>query len=117
MHPTVIDFWLIGVYTELDIKGNLFSSRKLMLQAIRINDTNLQVYVEFFKYEVKFFEKMKQRRMILNGDSEKKIDFIENEEDEKMEVIEEAKISDQPKLVQIVFDNLKDKFPSNLKVF
>ena len=36
-HPTVLDFWLIGVYTELDIKGNLFSGRKLMLQAIRNN--------------------------------------------------------------------------------
>ena len=29
--PTVLDFWLIGVYTELDMKGNLFSGRKLML--------------------------------------------------------------------------------------
>lgn len=31
IHPTALDFWLIGVYTELDIKGNLFSGRKLML--------------------------------------------------------------------------------------
>jgi hypothetical protein len=30
-HPNIIDFWLIGVYTEMDLKGNLFSSRKLML--------------------------------------------------------------------------------------
>jgi hypothetical protein len=31
LQPNVLDFWLIGVYTELDMRGNLFSSRKLML--------------------------------------------------------------------------------------
>ena len=31
VHPTTLDFWLIGAYTELDMKGNLFSSRNLML--------------------------------------------------------------------------------------
>ena len=31
LHTTVLDFWLISVYTELEIKGNLFSSRNLML--------------------------------------------------------------------------------------
>jgi hypothetical protein len=66
-HSTVLDFWLIGVYTELDLKGNLFSGRKLMLQAIRNNSDNAAFYVEYFRFEVRFFEKVKQRIQILNG--------------------------------------------------
>jgi len=31
IHPDCLDFWKIGVYTELEIKGNFFSSRNLML--------------------------------------------------------------------------------------
>lgn len=58
-HSTVLDFWLIGVYTELDLKGNLFSGRKLMLQAIRNNSDNPAFYVEYFRFEVRFFEKVK----------------------------------------------------------
>jgi hypothetical protein len=67
-HPTVLDFWLIGVYTELDIKGNLFSGRKLMLQGIRNNQSNPRFYVEYFRFEVAFFDKVQERISILNGD-------------------------------------------------
>ena len=30
-HPDTLEFWLIGAYAELDLKGNLFSSRNLMM--------------------------------------------------------------------------------------
>ena len=84
MHPIVLDFWLIGAYTELDLKGNLFSGRKLMLQAIRNNPKNAQFYVEYFKFEIKVYEKVKLRIQILNGDMEKKLDFAEDDKGEVM---------------------------------
>jgi len=31
LHPHVLQFWLIGVYAELDLRGNIFASRNLML--------------------------------------------------------------------------------------
>jgi U3 small nucleolar RNA-associated protein 6 len=31
IHPDELQFWLVGIYCELDMKGNLFSSRNLML--------------------------------------------------------------------------------------
>jgi U3 small nucleolar RNA-associated protein 6 len=92
-HPTVLDFWLIGVYTELDIKGNLFSGRKLMLQAIRNNSENPNFYIEYFRFEVRFFEKVKQRIMILNGADDKKLDFImEDGEDDNKEQPDEGRL-------------------------
>lgn len=105
LHSTVLDFWMIGVYTELDLKGNLFSSRKLMLQAIRNNEVNPDFYVEYFKYETKFLEKVRQRREILNGEDEKKLDFVDPDADMEVEEekVEEGRFSGSSKLVEIVF--------------
>lgn len=57
---------------------------------------------------------MKQRRMILNGELDKKIDFIDN--DEPMKEDEEPKVSDEPTLVKIVFDNITELFPNNFEL-
>ena len=114
-HPTVLDFWLVGVYTELDLKGNLFSGRKLMLQAIRNNSLNPAFYLEYFRFEVRFFEKVKQRIQILNGDGskDKAIDFI-NEDYEEMKdqssanALDDGRLTASSKFIEIVFDNIKD---------
>ncbi len=53
-----------------------------MLQAIRNNSDNPAFYVEYFRFEVRFFEKVKQRIQILNGEKaqDKHIEFIDNED-------------------------------------
>jgi hypothetical protein len=66
LHPSFLDFWLVGVYTELDIKGNLFSSRKLMLQALRNNEKHYKFHIEYLRFEVNFHNKIMQRREILH---------------------------------------------------
>eukprot|EP00347_Sterkiella_histriomuscorum_P012065 403370024 len=143
IHPHNLDFWLIGVYTELDMRGNLFSSRKLMLQAIRNNPNSAQFYVEYFKYELKFYEKIQQRIQILNGgdeekqklEDEKKIDFIMDEEDEEVKselsinqgndiekdldaekAREDGKHSGSSRLVEIVFDNINEQFGEQIHI-
>lgn len=118
-HPTVLDFWLIGVYTELDIKGNLFSGRKLMLQAIRNNSQNPSFYLEYFRFEVRFFEKVKQRILILNGDGskDKPIDFIDDEEmDHEEKKVDDGRLSASTNFIEIVFDNIKEQYGTNLAV-
>jgi len=60
-HPTTIDFWLISVYVEFDLKGNLFSSRKLMLQALRNNEENPLYYAEYLRFEVAYLNKIMLR--------------------------------------------------------
>lgn len=118
-HPTVLDFWLIGVYTELDIKGNLFSGRKLMLQAIRNNTKNPSFYLEYFRFEVSFFEKVKQRILILNGDAsnDKPIDFIDDEEmGETEKQVDDGRLSASTNFIEIVFENIKEQFGTNLAI-
>lgn len=99
MHPDCLDFWLIAAYAELDLKGNLFSSRNLMLQALKVNhhatwshassasrqthdagnsgkvmkvnETKPRFYTEYLKFEVIFLDKLMQRRQLLNGVGQK----------------------------------------------
>lgn len=110
LHPTCLDFWLIGAYTELDVKGNLFNGRKLILQSIRANPNNAAFYVEYFRFEIKFFEKVKMRLEILNGDK-KKLDFVEDQ-NESME----GRIQASPKLAEIVFDSIVELFGQDLNI-
>lgn len=56
--------------------------------------------------------------MILNGELEKKIDFI----DEEKVIVEETKdnngrLTESTKFVEIVFENIKELFPDNHHVF
>lgn len=66
-HPDTLDFWQIGAYAELELKGNLFSSRNLMLQALRANDKSSRFQIAYLEFEVRFLEKLMNRREILTG--------------------------------------------------
>lgn len=84
-----------------------------MLQAIRNNPHNPSFYLEYFRFEVRFFEKVKQRIQILNGDSskDKAIDFID-EDDEVMnqeeKPVEDGRLSASTNFIEIVFENIKE---------
>ena len=80
LHPTVVDFWLISVYTELDMKGNMFTSRNLMLQAIRNNPDSALFYVEYFRFEVCFLSKIKRRKQVLKSGDQ--LEFLQGEDEE-----------------------------------
>jgi hypothetical protein len=44
----------------------------------------VKFYIEYFRFEVKFYEKIMERKEILNGGKEeKKIDFIDEDEEDK----------------------------------
>ena len=123
IHPDCLDFWLIAAYAELDIKGNLFSSRNLMLQALKLNETKPRFYTEYLKFEVKFLDKLMQRRRILNGQTvadKPKIGDLEFIDDLSLEggdeVTGEVKPVEESNIVKIVVANLLEKFPQNVLV-
>ena len=127
VHPDVLDFWLIGAYSELDMKGNLLSSRNLMLQALRVNENAPKFYTAYLKFEVRFLDKLMERRAILNGPGGKaaggksgELDFIDEDDDDsvadeevkekKEEVDGEIKPGEEGNIVKIVVGNLIKKF-------
>ena len=69
--------------------------------------------MEYFRFEVRFFEKVRQRIQILNGEKgqEKNIDFIDNEDDdEDMKQGDDGRLNATTKLIEIVFENIKNQF-------
>jgi hypothetical protein len=115
MHPTVVDFWLIGAYVELDLKGNLFQSRKLMLQGIRNNENNALFYVEYFRFETAFLQKILERREILKGEAQGELKFMDDEQpDEKPDP---GTFDTSTKILSIIFTTMQEKFPNNFRVF
>ena len=119
IHPDCLDFWLIAAYTELDVKGNLFSSRNLMLQALKVNDQKPRFYVEYLRFEVVFLNKLMQRRKVLNGIDGKakksELDFVD-EEDLSKNIEGEIRAGEESNLVRIVVSNLMERFPENILV-
>lgn len=92
-----------------------------MLQAIRNNIQNPSFYLEYFRFEVRFFEKVKQRILILNGDAsnDKPIDFIDEDDEEMKEnekQVDDGRLSASNNFIEIVFDNIKEQFGTNLAV-
>ena len=117
MHPTVVDFWIVGAYVELDLKGNLFASRKLMLQGIRNNEKNPMFYVEYFRFETALLAKIIERRDILKGGAEGvNLNFMDDEKTEEQKV-EAGTFDTSTKILQIILETMKEKFGENFRVF
>lgn len=107
--PNEIDFWLVGVYADLELKGNMFSSRQLMLQGLRLNEHDSQFHLEYLRFELNFFHKIMKRREHLTPAA---VQFV-NDCDQ---IPGETKSGDEANFVQIVWANLLVKFEADALV-
>lgn len=85
--PRNLLFWKIAGYNEFENNFNTSTARKLFLKCIRLNPI-LDAYIMYFVYEIKFAEKISERRNILGeGKKEEKLkmmnDVIEDKEEEE----------------------------------
>jgi hypothetical protein len=53
----------------------MFSSRQLMMQGLRVNESNSDFHVAYLQFELRYFDKVMMRREVLNSGS-KAIDFV-----------------------------------------
>ena len=68
LHPTKPSVWIRAAKWEFEDNSNIGSARILMQRAIRINKECKPLWLEYFKLELLWIEKIKQRRKILFGD-------------------------------------------------
>jgi hypothetical protein len=82
-----IDFWKIAAYNEFENNFNSLVARNIFQKCIRINRKNLQAYIEYFIFELKFVEKLMKRKKVLKEgiEEEKKLKFIDGETNNKEE--------------------------------
>lgn len=120
MHPQVVDFWLVAAYNEMEIKGNLFAGRKLLLQGLRNNENSVLLHVEYLRFEIELMRKLKERRQVLTGGLDKKLDFVDMEQqkvEEKEGEDNNELIEASNQIIKIAFDSVTKKFPGKLRLF
>lgn len=79
-NPNDLDFWRIAAYNEYENNLNVFVARGIFQKCLRMNKTNIEAYLEYFNFELKFVEKILERRNLLCK-SEEQLTII-NEVDE-----------------------------------
>lgn len=112
-NPTNINFWKIAVYNEFENNLNNLRARKLMQGCIRMNNKDLNAYLEYFTFEIKFAEKISERKTIIKGNNNdnNKLKIVndiikdDNIENEKLNTIDNI----------IDKDNENDKFQNENK--
>ena len=112
-NPTNINFWKIAVYNEFENNLNNLRARKLMQGCIRMNNKDLNAYLEYFTFEIKFAEKISERKNIIKGNNNdnNKLKIVndiikdDNIENEKLNTIDNI----------IDKDNENDKFQNENK--
>ena len=110
--PEEVQFWQIGAYAELEVKGNMFSGRQLMLQGLRQNEDFPKFNLAYLKFELVTFEKIMKRRDVLNKISEDQaIDFVDQEEQESPEG--EMKKGEEANLLKIVYAQVATRFSAD----
>ncbi|KAJ3037010.1 U3 snoRNP protein [Rhizophlyctis rosea] len=72
LHPTKPMFWIMAAAWEFEENGNMNSARVLLQRGLRLNPKSEKMWLEYFKLELLFIEKIKERRRILFGDDASK---------------------------------------------
>lgn len=98
----ILDFWLIMVYQEFEIQRNFVKARKLFHQALALNRTSDQFWVEYFTFELKvfiLFEKRKQtidkadNKVNVQDELELELELKSNDDDEDQKIGDDYEIS------------------------
>lgn len=83
-----------------------------MLQAIRNNPDSALFYVEYFRFEANFLKKIKLRQQILQNKNNDPLEFVDEEEEAPL-----TKIDSSSKILEIVFEQIQEKFSNRWLVF
>nr|KAJ3421289.1 U3 snoRNP protein [Polyrhizophydium stewartii] len=65
LHPTKSVFWIMAAAWEFEENSNVTAARVLMQRGLRINPVDKKMWLEYFKLELLWVQKLKERRRIL----------------------------------------------------
>jgi U3 small nucleolar RNA-associated protein 6 len=68
LHPLQVGFWIMAAQWEFETNGNMNSARILLQRALRLNGNSEKLWIEYYKLEWLYVEKIKKRREFLLGE-------------------------------------------------
>ncbi|KAL4137705.1 hypothetical protein PRIC2_001219 [Phytophthora ramorum] len=69
-HPRSAELWIEAASYEFGVSLNVDSARLLMQRAIRLNKHNQKLWLEYFRLELLYVQKLAMRRQVLRLDEE-----------------------------------------------
>ncbi|ETO64412.1 hypothetical protein F444_18048 [Phytophthora nicotianae P1976] len=69
-HPRSAELWIEAASYEFGVNLNVESARVLMQRAIRLNKHNQKLWLEYFRLELLYVQKLAMRRQVLRLDEE-----------------------------------------------
>lgn len=101
-----IDFWKIAAYNEFENNFNSLVARNIFQKCIRINRNTILSYLEYFIFELKFVEKIVNRKKALTDFKGKELHSTTNNYKEQ----------DNTKILKIIDDNIANEKTNNIKI-
>ncbi|KAI8927795.1 U3 small nucleolar RNA-associated protein 6-domain-containing protein [Entophlyctis helioformis] len=91
MHPTKAVFWILAAAWEFEHNSDVASARVLLQRGLRINPTDKKLWLEYFKLELLWVHKLKERRRVLFKEDldEMEVDEKDSDEEETGEAVSE----------------------------
>ncbi|KAI8810664.1 hypothetical protein BJ742DRAFT_171015 [Cladochytrium replicatum] len=71
-HPRKPVFWIKAAKIEFERNNNMNAARTLLIRALRINKDSAKIYLEYFKLELLYVDRLLERRKILFKEQETK---------------------------------------------
>ncbi|XP_046856303.1 U3 small nucleolar RNA-associated protein 6 homolog [Xenia sp. Carnegie-2017] len=76
-HPHNANLWIMAAKWEFENQNNINSARSLMQRALRLNPESCHLWLEYFRLELLFMEKVKKRRQLLGVQDQKDKDVVD----------------------------------------
>nr|XP_022316641.1 U3 small nucleolar RNA-associated protein 6 homolog [Crassostrea virginica] len=100
VHSKKPDLWIVAAKWEFENNKNADNARNLMQRGLRFNPTSKPLWIEYYRLELLFAEKLRKRRELLHTTG--------MESNESSEILDGA-------IAQIVYKKALEAFPGDLK--
>ncbi len=67
LHPKNVMFWILAASWEFESNAHVSTARKIFQQGLRINGNNEKLWIEYFKMELLYTEKIRLRQEYLTS--------------------------------------------------
>lgn len=104
--PTNVLFWKIAAYNEFENNNDALSARALFQKCLRLNKKKIEAVVDYFVFEIKFAEKLQNRRRMLSKSS--KLEMIEESKEEI--TLQDSDEILMLKIPELIWDSEKNNF-------
>lgn len=105
LHPTIPTFWILAAKYEFEHQNSVNAARVLLQRGLRLNPGTKELWIEYFRLEVLWILKIKERRRVLFPESDHNATLNTRKEDDRLDANGDHVILD--KSMDIEMDSTK----------